>query len=80
MTAWARTMFSSIPHLQAAHCRISSVVPTKLPSTRGKVLWLLVPRRLLFSRFPARTSGAGFTRAAHQSPLGSDAPTPKVEK
>ena len=31
---WARAMSSSMPHLHAAHWRISSVVPTKSPSTR----------------------------------------------
>ena len=31
LAVWARTMSSSMPHLQAAHWMISSVVPTKLP-------------------------------------------------
>jgi len=32
---WARAMSSSMPHLQAAHWMISSVVPAKSPSTRS---------------------------------------------
>ena len=35
LTVWARTMSSSMPHLQAAHWMISSVVPTKLPGDPG---------------------------------------------
>ena len=35
LAAWARSVFSSKPHLHAAHWMISSVVPVKLPVTRG---------------------------------------------
>ena len=35
LATWARSVFSSKPHLQAAHWMISSVVPVKLPVARG---------------------------------------------
>ena len=35
--AWAYTMSSSMPHLQAAHRRIWCVVPVNWPSTRGAI-------------------------------------------
>ena len=34
LAAWARMTSSSMPHLQAIHWMISSVVPVKLPVTR----------------------------------------------
>ena len=74
-----------MPHLQAAHCISSSVVPAKSPSTRLKpdqsvrVLALArLPRLLLAVVFAGRISAAGRTRALHSAPLGKTAPTGSV--
>src|SRR5688572_15425117 len=78
-------MSSSMPHLQAAHWMISSVVPTKSPSTRwnpaqsSRVL-ALEPRVLLAVALSGRISAAGRTRAAHSAPDGSVAPSGSVSK
>ena len=54
-----------MPHLHAAHWRISSVVPVKLPVTRGRSGCGADPRVWLNLAFWGRISVAGRTRAAH---------------
>src|SRR5262245_21020173 len=78
-------MSSSIPHLQAAHWRISSVVPVKLPVTRaysaaGGLTGDPNPLVLLYETFIWRTSGAPRTRAAQSASLGSAEPGGNVSK
>src|SRR5262245_41225826 len=68
VAAWARSVFSSKPHLQAAHWMISSVVPVKLPVTRGHSPAEAQPRVLLYGVLLARISGCPRrTAAAHCS-------------
>src|SRR5262249_32132703 len=85
LTACARTMSSSIPHLQAPHCRISSVVPVKLPVTRaysgaGGLEGAPNPLVWFAAAFSGRTSLAARTRAAHSASLGNGDPGGSVAK
>src|SRR5690349_4875829 len=91
--ACARTVSSSMPHLQAAHCKISSVVPLKLPVTRAAI-WVLargsplrklldscwLPRVALKVAFTRLFSGRRLTAAAHAASLGSADPGGRVAK
>src|SRR4051794_23038886 len=77
LAAWARSVFSSKPHLHAAHWMISSVVPVKLPSARGHWGADEVPRVALYGALFGRTSGCPRrTAAAHWAPDGRAPPTP----
>ncbi len=69
-----------MPHVQAAHWMISSVVPTEFPSTLGYLSLLLEPRLALYDALPDRVSGAGRTSDTHSDPLGSDDPGGSVWK
>ena len=86
-TARARVTSSSMPHLQDAHCRISSVVPMKPPVTRSNVRRYVgkpiqrstgtVRARPVVSfcgALAGRTSTAGRTSAAHASSWAGPAP------
>src|SRR5690349_3129732 len=80
-------MSSSIPHLQAAHWMISSVVPEKAPSTRLKpaqsvrVLALArLPLLAFAAAFSGRISAAARTRAAQSAPDGRADPGGSVLK
>src|SRR4051794_39026496 len=57
LAAWARRVFSSKPHLQAAHWMISSVVPVKLPVTRGHCGAEADPGVVLYGVLSGRISG-----------------------
>src|SRR5579859_1832155 len=87
--AWANTMFWLMPHLQAAHRRISAVVPVNFPFTRGAIsllacqvsplkkflptCWPVV--RLYLRLTPLFSfSGRDRTQAAHRAADGSFLP------
>src|ERR1017187_1463630 len=93
--ACANTMFWSMPHLQAAHRRISAVVPVKLPLILGAIhllAWGWSPEKnplptewpvaWLKRPFTPLFSGIGLARthAAHWVPVGSFAPGGRVWK
>src|SRR3954462_9553129 len=77
LAAWARRVFSSKPHLHAAHWMISSVVPVKLPVTRGHCPADAEPGVSLNRLLSGRISGwPRRTAAAHCASDGSDAVLP----
>src|SRR5215467_9541392 len=93
--AWAKTMFWSMPHLQAAQRKISWVVPVKLPLIRGpihlpacgtspekKLLPTDCPVVWLKRLFTPLFSGNGRARThfAHWPPVGSLVPGGRVWK
>src|SRR5207237_9720236 len=94
--ACAATMFSSMPHLQAAQRRISWVVPVNWPFTRGAMSWSArgssppgkklpprpAPLAWLAPRFIPLFSAIRLARthAAHSAPEGSPAPGGRVPK
>src|SRR5438270_10964317 len=53
-TAWAATMSSSMPHLQAAQRRISYVEPVNRPSTRAPIRRLVLGASELGKKLPPR--------------------------
>src|SRR5690606_35919186 len=64
---------TSIPHLQATHCKISSVLPVNAPETRDLYVpprFLLWPATELREASCGRISGASTTRAAQVESLG----------
>src|SRR3954454_6880045 len=95
MAACANTIFSSIPHLQAVHRRISAVVPVKFPSIRGAILFAALAESPL-NRSPLTwcpvvwlgvlfdplfsAIGRARTQAAHWLSPGSAAPGGRVAK
>src|SRR3954453_14317879 len=74
LAAWARSVFSSKPHLHAAHWMISSVVPVKFPVTRGHCRADAVPRVLLYGVLSGRTSGCPRRTAAEHCASDGSAP------
>jgi len=95
MAACANTIFSSIPHLQAVHRRISAVVPVKFPSIRGAIFFPAPAesplKRSAVTWWPVVWFGFWFdplfsaigrarTQAAHCASLGSVDPGGRVVK